>query len=90
MTAIDSVLGRPGDPVKCRTIGETSVHWWNTPTSVGDWCLCGEMQKRTDNQHHQGNGEHCTCWLNDEKPCCACGYADDEALDCTGVMQEAP
>jgi hypothetical protein len=49
VTGIDFVFGRPGEPVMCRTIGEVSVHWWpSAEAKPGDWCLCGEMQKKAE------------------------------------------
>jgi hypothetical protein len=46
MTALNSILGRPGESVQCKSIGEVSIHWWSSmDAKPGDLCLCGEMAK---------------------------------------------
>lgn len=49
MTALDGVLGKPGDPLQCRTIAEDiSIHWWPRDAKPGDRCLCGERIKNEE------------------------------------------
>ena len=46
MNALNSLMGRPGEPNECRTIAGISVHWWTSGAQVGDPCLCGETVRK--------------------------------------------
>lgn len=48
MSALDGVLGRPGEPVACRPGEYISAHWWPGDAAPGDPCLCGAQRKRSD------------------------------------------
>ncbi len=49
MTALDSLLGRRGDPPKCRVVSDKiAVHWFPMNARMGDPCLCGATTKDAD------------------------------------------
>lgn len=48
MNPLESLLGGPGTPVRCREIadGAASVHFWAAGAEPGDMCLCGTRPYR--------------------------------------------
>lgn len=46
MSALNSLLGTPGEPLMCTVVGEASVHWWPSGAVAGDLCLCGVLPLR--------------------------------------------
>jgi hypothetical protein len=40
------------------------------------------LDGRVDCSGVNRNGDHYGCWLNEERPCCQCGYTGDDAPRC--------
>lgn len=47
MSALDSMLGRSGEPVRCKKIGDIEMHWASS-FEVGGLCLCGAKVFQAD------------------------------------------
>ena len=49
MTGMDSLLGRAGEPPKCRVVSDKiAVHWFPVGAVPGDACLCGATARDAD------------------------------------------
>lgn len=46
MSPLDSILGRPGDKLKCVDKGVMTIHWFDIKAKIGDKCLCGKTTKQ--------------------------------------------
>ena len=47
MSTINSMLGKKGEPVKCKVFSdEIAMHWFISGAKIGDKCLCGKTVKK--------------------------------------------
>lgn len=43
MSALDAVIGRDGEPPRCKILSDNIVmHWFAIGAQPGDACLCGD------------------------------------------------